>query len=204
MKALKHLRDRFEFAIKSSKILKINQLDIEAIDILIQEENERQRNTSIEDALILFYLLMTYKVSNDKNKAILNTVPKEKISFPMGMPEAANTLATLSKMINPKKEVIRRIADELWIYQEYERIPKDKDLWMKEYNSVTEELKNDHGFTKQEYTPIPPEERITYEQVEELLEDALRSAKENFPMFNALNNDFFRFLEPLPFSKLMK
>lgn len=205
MKALNHLRNRFEFAIKSgSKKLTLNQLDIEALDSLIQEENTRQRNTAIEDALILFYLLQAYKVSNKNNKAILEVFPASEIKFPMGMPEASNTLARLSKLINPKKEVIRMIADELWIYQEYERIPKDKAKYLDELQNGIDTPGADMVITKQEYIPIPEDERITFDQVEELLEKALESAKKNFPMFNALNNDFFRFIEPLPLSEKMK
>jgi len=202
MKALNHLHNRFEYAIKGTKTIKVNQHDIEALNTLIQEENNRKRNTALEDALILFYLLMTYKVTNKKNKAILQAYPESEIKFPMGLPEASNTLARLSVMINPKKEVIRMIADELWIYQEYERIPKDKAKYLDEVRKGIDTPGADMVITKQEYVPIPEDNRITFDQVEELLEKALQSAKENFPMFKAMNNDFFRFIEPVPLSKM--
>uniref|UniRef100_UPI001C89C5C6 hypothetical protein n=1 Tax=Elizabethkingia meningoseptica TaxID=238 RepID=UPI001C89C5C6 len=52
--------------------------------------------------------------------------------------------------------------------------------------------------TQQEMIPIKKEDRITFEQVEELLNKALEYAKSNFPMFNALDKDFLKFIETKP------
>ncbi len=126
MKALKHLTNRFSFAWNNSKRLNVTAQDIEALNILIQEENSKKRNESLEDALILFYLLKVYKVHNENNKLVLKHKKPDEIGFPMGMPEASDILNRLAILLNPKHEVIKMIADELWLYQEYERMPKIK------------------------------------------------------------------------------
>lgn len=201
MKALVHLRNRFDYASRNSRTLRLTQTDIDALQQLINEENSKQRNTSLEDALLLFYLLKCYKVQNENNKAILREKPLEEINFPMGMPDALDIMKRITMLIDPKEEVIRKIADELWIYQEYERIPKDKDLYMKEMYTDQKWEQKDHistlKVTPQKMAPIKKEERITYEQVEELLNDLLKKAKEEFPKLK-LWNAGYRFKEVKP------
>lgn len=198
MKALKHLADRFSFVWNNSKKMNVTQKDIEAINILIQEENSKKRNESLEDALILFYLLKVYKVHNENNKLILKNKNPEEIGFPMGLPEASDILNRLAILLNPKHEVIKMIADELWLYQEYERMPKDKQKWLDDM----ERISSTHGETvhlsSNEYIPIPEDQRITFEQVEALINDSLKKAKENFPKFKILHSDHLEFIETKP------
>lgn len=202
MKALKHLTNRFSYAWNRSKKLNVTREDIEAINTLVREEKTKQRNTQLEDSLILFYLLAAYKVQNEKNKAILVKRRPEEVRYPLGMPEASTILNRLSNILDPKHQIIQMIADELWIYQEYERIPKDRDLYMKEMYSEQEWEQKGHlstlKVTPQEMIPIKKEDRITFEQIEELLDKALEYAKSNFPMFNALDKDFLKFIETKP------
>ncbi|KPE50127.1 hypothetical protein [Chryseobacterium indologenes] len=198
MKALKHLVNRFNYAWNGSKRLFLEKRDIDALNILIQEENSKKRNTQLEDSLILFYLLAAYKVQNKNNKAILEKRKPEEVRFPLGMPEASTILNRLSNILDPKQQIIQMIADELWIYQEYERIPKDRDLYLKELQEGINTWGKSIVLTDQEMIPIKKEDRITFEQVEELLNKALEYAKDNFPMFNALDKDFLKFIETKP------
>lgn len=204
MKAIRHLKNRFEYALNGSGSIKVNQNDIDALNALIKEENTKCRNTELEDSLILFYLLSAYKVQNIKNKAFLQEKNEDEIRFPLGLPEASVILNNLSNRINPKQQIIKMIADELWIYQEYERIPKDRDLYMKEMYSEQEWEQKDHlstlKVTKQEMIPIEKEDRITFEQVEELVNKALAYAKDNFPMFKKLDKGFMQFMKIEPLS----
>lgn len=204
MKAIRYLKNRFEYALNGSGSIKVNQNDIDALNALIKEENTKCRNTELEDSLILFYLLSAYKVQNIKNKAYLQEKNEDEIRFPLGMPEASVILNNLSSRINPKQQIIQMIADELWIYQEYERIPKDRDLYMKEMYSEQEWERKDHlstlKVTKQEMIPIKKEDRITFEQVEELVNKAIAYAKDNFPMFRKLDKGFMQFMKIEPLS----
>ncbi|MBE4949939.1 hypothetical protein [Chryseobacterium culicis] len=204
MKAIRHLKNRFEYALNGSGSIKVNQNDIDALNALIKEENLKQRNTELEDSLILFYLLSAYKVQNVKNQAYLQEKNPDEIRFPLGMPEASVILNNLSSRINPKQQIIQMIADELWIYQEYERIPKDRDLYMKEMYSEQEWDQKDHlstlKVTEQEMIPIKKEDRITFEQVEELVNKAIAYAKDNFPMFRKLDKGFLQFMKIEPLS----
>ncbi|SHH89938.1 hypothetical protein SAMN05421866_4192 [Chryseobacterium oranimense] len=204
MKAIRHLKNRFEYALNGSGSMKVNQNDIDALNALIKEENTKNRNTELEDSLILFYLLSAYKVQNVNNKALLKEKDPEEIRFPLGMPEASVILNNLSSRINPKQQIIQMIADELWIYQEYERIPKDRDLYLKEMHiDPSWEKQGDFSIQKitpQEMIPIKKEDRITFEQVEELLNNAIKHAKDNFPMFKALDQEFVKFMKIEPLS----
>ncbi|WP_288435305.1 hypothetical protein [uncultured Chryseobacterium sp.] len=204
MKAIRHLKNRFEYALNGSGSIKVNQNDIDALNALIKEENLKQRNTELEDSLILFYLLSAYKVQNVKNQAYLQEKNPDEIRFPLGLPEASVILNNLSSRINPKQQIIQMIADELWIYQEYERIPKDRDLYMKEMYSEQEWDQKDNlstlKVTKQEMIPIKKEDRITFEQVEELVNKAIVYAKDNFPMFRKLDKGFLQFMKIEPLS----
>lgn len=192
MNAIKYFHNRFSYAIKTNGTIKVNQQDIEAINKLI--EFEKTRNTDLEDALLLFYLFWGYTIENENNKLKLKEKPIEDIKFPLGINTPYNLLNNLSKLISPKEYIIDKIANEIWIYQEYERCCKDQDLRNKEL----EEIKNDGGnyfedensiksfyVTKQETIPI--DIKSTKKEIENILEDALKKAKEEFPMINALS-----------------
>lgn len=202
MKALKHLKNRFEYAMNGSGSIKVNNNDINALNALIKEENTKKRNTQLEDALILFYLLSCYKVQNQKNKAFLAKKNNEEIRFPMGMPDADFIINRLTNLIDPKDEMIRMIADELWIYQEYERIPVNKEQYFTEIENGMAQDGKSFSVSRQPMKPIPKDERITFEAVKELLDKAIESAKNNFPMLKTLNDDFIKFVEHKPLSRI--
>jgi hypothetical protein len=194
MKALNYLRSRFDFAIKGNGTIKVNQNDIEALNKLIELENSQKKNEDLEDSLLLFYILGVYKVHNEKNKVKLRELAPSEIKFPLGLPEVNSILSRLSKLIDPKEAIFQMIAQELWIYQEYERIPKDKNLYLNEIEEGMEKWGKDVIVTKQEKIPIPKEERILFEDVKMLLNSELKKAKETFPMFKALHTRNIKFI----------
>lgn len=158
MNAIKYLRNRFEFAVNGNGSIKVNNNDIEAINKLIEDNGKP--NTDLEDSLLLFYLLWTYRVENENNQAVLKQKDISKINFPLGLSEATDVLNHLSKLLDPKDYVIKKIHEELRIYQEYERL-KDKQ-------------------------PIDKDKRIKLKEVRELIEETLNHAKNEFPKINKL------------------
>lgn len=187
MNAIKYLRNRFEFAAKGNGTIKVNNQDIEAINILI--ESEKKRNTDLEDSLLLFFLFWTYRIENDKNSIKLKEKGIESIKFPLGLNTPYNILNKLSKLLDPKSVIIENIANEIWVYQEYERCCENQELRDNEIES--ENYVNDGDFsylkvTKQNMIPI--DKKSTYEEVERIVNEALIKAKNDFPMINALSN----------------
>ena len=191
MNAVKYLHNRFAFAIKNNGTIKVNQQDVEAINKLV--ESEKERNTDLEDALLLFYLLCTWKLKNEQNKIVLQEKPLEDILFPMGLSNPKDVLERMNLSLDPKEVVIKKIADEIWIYQEYERLCKDQELRDKELNdiregngiTITEGAITTYCVTGQE--PIPLDKKATYEEVEKLLNDLLEKSKNDLTIINGLS-----------------
>lgn len=188
MNAIKYLRNRFEFAAKGNGTIKVNNQDIEAINILI--ESEKKRNTDLEDSLLLFFLFWTYRIENNKNKLKLKEMTIESIKFPLGLNTPYNVLNRLSKVLDPKSAIIQNIADEIWVYQEYERCCENQELRDKELEE--EKFRIDENGVKTFYVTkqnmVPVDKKSTYEEVEKLVNEALIKAKNDFPMINALSN----------------
>lgn len=191
MNAVKYLHNRFAFAIKNNGTIKVNQQDIEAINKLV--ESEKERNTDLEDSLLLFYLLCTWKLKNEQNKIVLQEKPLEDILFPMGLSNPTSVLERMTLSLDPKEVVIKNIVDEIWIYQEYERLCKDQELRDKELNDIregngittTEGAITTYYVTGQE--PIPLDKKTTYNEVEKLLNDLLEKSKNDLTIINGLS-----------------
>lgn len=184
MNAIKYFHNRFSYAIKTNGTIKVNQQDIEAVNKLV--EFEKKRNTDLEDALLLYFIFWQYSIENENNKLkIANKTAK----YPLGINNPLRVLENLSKRLDCKDYIIKKIVDELWIYQEYERVYQDQELYK-------QEIKNDvwekHGIysilkiTPQQKIPIPKDEKIRYEEVKEILEKALITAKEDFEKIKTL------------------
>lgn len=195
MNAIKYFHNRFSYAIKTNGTIKVNQQDIEAVNKLV--EFEKKRNTDLEDALMLYYIFLMYRVENENNIAKIKEKGVENVNYPLGINTPYNILEKLSKMIDPKPYVIKKIHQELWIYQEYERVCKNEELRKQELidiqdnnSKITQTDENgitSHFVSYQEKIPIPKEEFITYEEVESLINETLNKAKEDFSMINALS-----------------
>ena len=125
MRAIRYLKNRFEFAAKNGKPLYINQNDVDALNQIIEFANGKPKNTALEDSLMLFYLLQYWKVENIENQKIALKEAKQGI-FEITGPDII--LERLSMLIDPKSRVIEMIRDELWFHQAMNGIPEEKRI----------------------------------------------------------------------------
>ena len=98
MRAIRYLKNRFEFAAKNGKPLYINQNDVDALNQIIEFANGKPKNTVLEDSLMLFYLLQYWKVENIENQKIALKEAKQGI-FEITGPDII--LERLSMLIDP-------------------------------------------------------------------------------------------------------
>lgn len=136
MRAIRHLKNRFEFAAKNGKPLYINQNDVDALNQIIEFANGKPKNTALEDSLMLFYLLQYWKVENIENQKIALKEAKQGI-FEITGPDII--LERLSMLIDPKSRVIDQIRDELRVHQAMNGVPKEERIPTK----TVEKLLND-------------------------------------------------------------
>lgn len=125
MRAIRYLKNRFEYAVKNGKPLYINQNDVDALNQIIEFANGKPKNTALEDSLMLFYLLQYWKVENIENKKIALKEAKQGI-FEITGPDII--LERLSMLIDPKSRVIEMIRDELWFHQALNGIPEEERI----------------------------------------------------------------------------
>lgn len=125
MRAIRYLKNRFEFAAKNGKPLYINQNDVDALNQIIEFANGKPKNTALEDSLMLFYILQYWKVENIENQKIALKEAKQGI-FEITGPDII--LERLSMLIDPKSRVIEMIRDELWFHQAMNGIPEEKRI----------------------------------------------------------------------------
>lgn len=197
MNAIKYLHNRFSFAIKNNGTIKVNQQDVESINILV--ESQKKENTDLEDSLLLFYLFWTYTIENENNKIKLREKPVEEIKFPLGISTPYLILEKLSKILDPKEFIIKKIADEIWVYQEYERLCKNQELRNEELREIQEGggkfTEDENGIKSYYVTPqetIPIDKKTTYEEIKEIIENALKTAKQEFPMIKAIKSGLWK------------
>lgn len=125
MRAIRYLKNRFEFAAKNGKPLYINQNDVDALNQIIEFANGKPKNTALEDSLMLFYILQHWKVENIENQKIALKEAKQGI-FEITGPDII--LERLSMLIDPKSKVINMIRDELWFSQALNGIPEEERI----------------------------------------------------------------------------
>lgn len=102
MRALSYLKNRFAYAAKGTGSLKINLNDMEALNDIINFINSKEVNTSLEDSLLLFYILAQWKI--ELRNSELGLTPNEGSSTIMN---AHQILERLCMRIFPKEDVIR-------------------------------------------------------------------------------------------------
>lgn len=184
MNAIKYFHNRFSFAVKNNGTIKVNQQDIEAVNKLI--EIEKSRNTDLEDALMLYYIFCMYQIENSNNKL---KIAENKAVYPLGINTPLSVLENLSKLLDPKPYMMQKIAEEIWIYQEYERVYQHQELYKQE---VKDDVWYKCGIysmlklTPQEKIPIPKDQKTTLSEIEEILDTALKTAKEDFSKIKML------------------
>lgn len=125
MRAIRYLKNRFEFAAKNGKPLYINQNDVDALNQIIEFANGKPKSTELEDSLMLFYILQYWKIENIENQKIALKEAKQGI-FEITGPDII--LERLSMLIDPKSKVINMIRDELWFSQALNGIPEEERI----------------------------------------------------------------------------
>ena len=152
MRAVNYFIKRFEYAAKGNGTIKLNQNDIDALNQIIEFYNTGYKNTELEDALLLFYILQNWKVENKNNQAIM----LEKQDTNGNIMEISDSIHLLKKIcisLYPKKHIYNQIATELWAHQAYNKVPKEKWITEKEVEELLERelhiAKNHFSFAKE-------------------------------------------------------
>ena len=137
MRAIRYLKNRFEFAAKNGKPLYINQNDVDALNQIIEFANGKPKNTALEDSLMLFYILQYWKIENIENQKLKATENKQGIFEITGVDII---LKKLSMMLEPKSWIIEMIRDELRIHQAMNGIPKEERIPTKAVAKLLDEI----------------------------------------------------------------
>ena len=152
MRAVNYFIKRFEYAAKSNGTIKLNQNDIDALNQIIEFYNTGYNNTELEDALLLFYILQNWKVENKNNQAIMLKKQDTNGNI-MEISDSINLLKKICISLYPKKHIYNQIATELWAYQAYNKVPKEKWITEKEVEELLERelhiAKNEFSFAKE-------------------------------------------------------
>ena len=152
MRALNYFIKRFEYAAKGNGTIKLNQNDIDALNQIIEFYNTGYKNTELEDALLLFYILQNWKVENKNNQAIMLKKQDTNGNI-MEISDSINLLKKICISLYPKKHIYNQIATELWAHQAYNKVPKEKWITEKEVEELLERelhiAKNEFSFAKE-------------------------------------------------------
>ncbi|WP_407501316.1 hypothetical protein [Elizabethkingia anophelis] len=136
MRAINHLRKRFEFAIRDKKPIYVNQNDVDALNQLIEFTNTG-KDTNLEDALILLFILQYWRTQNNDNKQYTGVLKIDSISV---------VFQKLCMLVNSKAMIIDEITTELQANQkmngETNLIPySDVEKLLNDSISVVKEMK---------------------------------------------------------------
>ncbi len=142
MRAVKYFISRVEYALKGNGTIKVNQNDLDALQQIIDFYNTNYKNTHLEDALLLFYILQNWKVANINNEKIIMQQHSEKLGI-FEIPNAHIILQKLTMMLNPKKQVIKEITTELRLHQAHNKVPKEKAISSKMVEELLETVLQD-------------------------------------------------------------
>ena len=152
MRALNYFIKRFEYAAKKNGTIKLNQYDIDALNQIIEFYNTNYKNTELEDSLLLFYILQNWKVENQNNQAIMLEKKPDEGNI-MGIRDSISLLQKICMLILPKKHLYNWIAQELWVHQAYNKVPREKWITEKEVEILLERelhiAKNHFSFAKE-------------------------------------------------------
>lgn len=152
MRAVNYFIKRFEYAAKGNGTIKLNQNDIDALNQIIEFYNTGYKNTELEDALLLFYILQNWKVENKNNQAIMLKKQDTNGNI-MEISDSIHLLKKICISLYPKKHIYNQIATELWAHQAYNKVPKEKWITEKEVEELLEReldiAKNEFSFAKE-------------------------------------------------------
>ena len=152
MRAINYFIKRFEYAAKGNGTIKLNQNDIDALNQIIEFYNTGNKNTELEDSLLLFYILQNWKVENRNNEAIMLKKQDTNGNI-MEISDSIHLLKKISILLYPKKHIYNQIATELWANQAYNKVPREKWITEKEVEILLERelniAKNHFSFAKE-------------------------------------------------------
>ena len=150
MRAVNYFIKRFEYAAKKNGVIKLNQDDVDALNQIIEFYNTGNKNTELEDSLLLFYILQNWKVENQNNQQLAFIERNE--NNIMKVTSSIELLKKICVSLRPKNNIFKEIATELWAYQAYNKIPKEKWITEVEIRDLLEEelriAKNEFSFAK--------------------------------------------------------
>ena len=150
MRAVNYFIKRFEYAAKGNGTIKLNQNDIDALNQIIEFYNTGNKNTELEDSLLLFYILQNWKVENKNNQQLAFMERNE--NNVMKITSSIELLKRICVSLLPKNSMFKEIATELWAHQAYNKVPKEKWITEVEIRDLLEEklriAKNEFPFAK--------------------------------------------------------
>ena len=99
---------------------------------------------------MLFYILQNWKVENQNNQQLVFTERNE--NNVMKITSSIELLKRICVSLRPKNSMFKEIANELWAYQAYNKVPKEKWITEVEIRDLLEEelriAKNEFSFAK--------------------------------------------------------
>ena len=126
MRAINYLKKRFEFAAKGNGSIRLNQNDIEALNQIIEFYQTHHRNTQLEDALLLFYILQNWKFENINNEEFKMVQQPENERGIFALSDSMDLFRKIGSQLHPKSNIIEMITFELQLNQKMNRVPEDQ------------------------------------------------------------------------------
>jgi len=139
MRALNYIKNQIEYAAKGTGKITVNQNLVDAFNEVASVVNGKVPESNIEDALMLFYLLLIFKVDNNRNEVYL----KENRQGIMRMSNPYSVLEDLFTIAKPKENMIDEIYTELKINQLVNKIPQEEMIKRSDVKILIEKLLND-------------------------------------------------------------
>lgn len=126
MRAVNYFKKRFEFALKGNGSIKINQNDLDALNQIIEFYNDKYKNTQLEDALLLFYLLQNWKFENINNQEFKMVQKSENNRGIFALSDSMYLFRKIGSQLHPKSNIIEMITFELQLNQKMNRVPDEQ------------------------------------------------------------------------------
>ena len=138
MRPINYFKKRFEYAIKSAgkdkkPTICLNQNDIEALNQIIEFYDKQYKNTQLEDALLLFYILQNWKVENKENLQM-----KEISDGIFKLTDSKIIFQRIGMQMQPKAEVIKNITSELRLHQKINNVADENLIRMEDVARLLE------------------------------------------------------------------
>lgn len=126
MRAVNYFKKRFEFALNGNGSIKINQNDLDALNQVIEFYNDKYKNTQLEDALLLFYILQNWKFENINNQEFKMVQKSENNRGIFALSDSMYLFRKIGSQLHPKSNIIEMITFELQLNQKMNRVPDEQ------------------------------------------------------------------------------